>query len=822
MYARARAAMLDGQNQTSINLLEKAVALDPWSYELRYTLARLYLGDRASDERSIVALEQAATLEPDHLALQLNLGRQYLDRNQTEAGVSHLLLSLRTSDYARDGAEAAVADYFLAHALQRGGYDAAAVTLYRRLGVRLRNPSYAMRATPELAVLADRPEVLDVQIGALEQKRGRYEEALAAVSPAADADVTNFDLQARVIRLLLLARRPADAQRRAGELVVRRHADEDSLNLLREMYRGGGKEGRAADELGALYAAHPAQRRLLYAHADQLRALGRLEEARRVLERSTASFPEDFELARRRFALFEAQGDRGGAARYLIESVARQPDWAGQAGELFTALVRPASRNRLRLAALQSLEVTGTAEGSKLYWLSKVASLWHREDAARAALEKAVAARPLFAPAWREWLDLISSDPELSELAKQEAAANLATAAERAGAPALAAELEGLELLRREQPVAAAVRIAEAVKRGGRAPELLVAQATAQRSAGDAAAFEATLWKLISDHPAFRDGYLELYGYYAARRAEAQTARVLTAWLANDPSSIGARRLQAREYFRSGRTAAAEAILLRLYKEYPEDPDVIDSLGAVYLGTHRSDAFVSTLRQRLNSDPHDFAVVPGLIQVYQSQHRSADAAQVLDAAHNAIADDPDLLYTLSGLYARNDERRQSEEVLRQVLALEPDHAGANNDLGYFLSEEGKDLSEAEVLIRRAVAADAHNSSFLDSLGWVLYKRGRFDAARAYLDKAVLGADPDPVVLNHLGDVLYQLGERAAAGKSWDRAWTRADQLADAGSDRHELTSLRAQLKQKREQLHAGRPVEVSPVAEAAPNVSASK
>ncbi len=177
LYARARIAMLEGQLQTSINLLEKAASLDPWSFQLRYTLARLYQGDRSSDERSIMALEQAALLEPDHLPLQLNLGRQYLDRGQTDPGVMHLLLALKTHEYGQDSASAALADYFLAHTLQQQGYDSAAVTLYRRLEVRLRNPSFAMRAMPELAVFSERPDEIELQIGELEQKRGRYDQA---------------------------------------------------------------------------------------------------------------------------------------------------------------------------------------------------------------------------------------------------------------------------------------------------------------------------------------------------------------------------------------------------------------------------------------------------------------------------------------------------------------------------------------------------------------------------------------------------------------------------------------------------------------------
>ncbi len=383
--------------------------------------------------------------------------------------------------------------------------------------------------------------------------------------------------------------------------------------------------------------------------------------------------------------------------------------------------------------------------------------------------------------------------------------------------------MHALAFLRSEQPKKAIAGFTEAVKLGGKSPELLMALASSQRLAGDTGAFEATLWKLVSDHPAFRDGYIALYEYYAGRGSDAQAARVLSSWLAADPSSIDARRLQAREYFRGDRGGAADSILTRLYNEHPENAEVIASLGALYQASGRSQAFISLMQKRLAQDPGDFAAVSELVAVYQSQHRSADAKAALDSARIAAAGDPDLLYEISGLYERNDQKGQSEAVLREVLTIEPSHAGANNDLGYFLSEDGKDLGEAEQLVRRAVTADPRNTSFLDSLGWVLYKRGQFDSARKYLDKAVgAGADPDPVVLDHLGDALYRLGDTDAAGKTWDRALERAVRLLDAGSAREELPSLRDQLKQKRAQLQGGKRVDVSPVAKRLPDVSSSK
>jgi tetratricopeptide (TPR) repeat protein len=200
--------------------------------------------------------------------------------------------------------------------------------------------------------------------------------------------------------------------------------------------------------------------------------------------------------------------------------------------------------------------------------------------------------------------------------------------------------------------------------------------------------------------------------------------------------------------------------------------------------------------------------------------KAAEAIRVLDATRAAVNQDPDLLYQVAHLYERVGQKATTEKVLADVLALEPGHAPAANDLGYTLAEDGRDLERAESLARLAVGAEPANASFLDSLGWVLYKRGKLAEARENLQKSAestggeeAAAGPDPVVLDHLGDAIYRLGDVAAAGEQWGRAVKRlADMPADQ-RDRDDLKQLRLQLDRKRRQLDAGQPVSTAPVAE---------
>lgn len=146
----------------------------------------------------------------------------------------------------------------------------------------------------------------------------------------------------------------------------------------------------------------------------------------------------------------------------------------------------------------------------------------------------------------------------------------------------------------------------------------------------------------------------------------------------------------------------------------------------------------------------------------------------------------DIRYSLSNVYSSAKEHDKAEEQLRLILDADPNDATANNDLGYIMADRGKNLEESEQLIRKAIELDRaekkiagevrldgpdDNAAYLDSLGWVLFRRGQLGEAREWLEKAVAlpGGIDDPVVWDHLGDVYFRQKEPARARQAWEKA-----------------------------------------------------
>lgn len=126
--------------------------------------------------------------------------------------------------------------------------------------------------------------------------------------------------------------------------------------------------------------------------------------------------------------------------------------------------------------------------------------------------------------------------------------------------------------------------------------------------------------------------------------------------------------------------------------------------------------------------------------------------------------------SLSNVYVQLGDMKKGEEVLEAYLADHPDEPGVNNDLGYLYADQGKNLEKARAMIEKAVKAEPKNAAYLDSMGWVLFKLGKYEEATTWLEKATqTDRGGDATIWDHLGDVQLQMKEVAKARQSWEKA-----------------------------------------------------
>lgn len=186
-----------------------------------------------------------------------------------------------------------------------------------------------------------------------------------------------------------------------------------------------------------------------------------------------------------------------------------------------------------------------------------------------------------------------------------------------------------------------------------------------------------------------------------------------------------------------------------------------------------TEAGIVTLQELAQTHGDQLEVQAALGDHLRMAERFPEAATAYTAAIG-IAGAPQpvhwgLYYSRAISYERAGEWAKAETDFREALALQPDQPMVQNYLGYSLVEQQRDLDEALDLIEAAVSGEPDNGYITDSLGWVLYRLGRYDEAVPHMLRAVELEPVDPVINDHLGDVLWKVGRKREATFQWKRA-----------------------------------------------------
>ena len=125
---------------------------------------------------------------------------------------------------------------------------------------------------------------------------------------------------------------------------------------------------------------------------------------------------------------------------------------------------------------------------------------------------------------------------------------------------------------------------------------------------------------------------------------------------------------------------------------------------------------------------------------------------------------------LGDAYNATKQYKESGEAYDKALQLLPDNTYALNNYAYYLSLRGENLTKAEEMSRRSNELEHGNSSFEDTLAWILFKNKNYSEARIWIEKSIKNDKrKSSTLLDHYGDILFHLGDKEAAIDAWKKA-----------------------------------------------------
>jgi tetratricopeptide (TPR) repeat protein len=117
------------------------------------------------------------------------------------------------------------------------------------------------------------------------------------------------------------------------------------------------------------------------------------------------------------------------------------------------------------------------------------------------------------------------------------------------------------------------------------------------------------------------------------------------------------------------------------------------------------------------------------------------------------------------------------------------------------ADRGERLDEAVDLLQQALKIEPGNPSFLDSLGWALFKQGRLEQADAPLTEAAAKSPANSVIHDHLGDLRFRQRRFAEAVVAWERALAGDGENIDRVIIEKKLREARAKVPEEKGGSH---------------------
>jgi len=140
----------------------------------------------------------------------------------------------------------------------------------------------------------------------------------------------------------------------------------------------------------------------------------------------------------------------------------------------------------------------------------------------------------------------------------------------------------------------------------------------------------------------------------------------------------------------------------------------------------------------------------GLVFVVDNDMLKTEFYAALADAHHAIGN-----------------HNQSDSLYDIVLVGNPDNIIVLNNYSYYLSLRKKNLEKAKQMSFRCNELEKDNGTYQDTYAWILYQLGEYALAKEWMLHALKnGSDSSAVVVEHYGDILYQLGDKEGAINQW--------------------------------------------------------
>jgi tetratricopeptide (TPR) repeat protein len=795
-YAAGRIAYHANQLDDAQRLLHTALNLAPHQPEILRMLGQIY--NRWNNKvRGAYYLELAVRADPGDAQSIFALGRHALEQGRWDDAVATLAhgLDVTLKDPESDQALQWLVRYYLASALERDGYDGAAI---EQLQTYLQNPQRFTRSSRLMQhlFLLDRQRAhLWLSLG---DAQNRMDDPAAALQSYANIEADDEAVQPaavvsrRVYSLLRLNRKP-EARKAIIEYLHQAKADPAALALVGYATEHGVEGADLAEELQQIYKDAQQPAALAIVIADLLPASGRTAWLSGHLKAKPGDLNVLDRFAAHALALSNNKFADPAAAAALVKLSADAVEQAPQHATDYAIALTSQSAAIDPLTTLMDGLPSGEKQRLGVRFLrAGIYIRQNKDEPAGQELRALLEQKPDFTAARLQLAALMVAQEQFEQ------AAVVLEPLKDSNLPQVATMR--MRVLAETGKSDEALKLAnELIARQPTNVDLIVDKAMLQLKTGDAVGAERTLWDALNLRPEDERLYAILFQLYDSDRnplpdATRQYVRLMRKMLGTIPQSRLARIKRAQTAAASGDFDVASELLRGVLNQNAKDYEALDGLLEVLVSAGKREEADKLLQQRMGQDAGDRGLMAvaykhyhdrldddaranqvaeqlllaqprnqrrdeQLAKLYLEMDRPADAVKIAAEALAGEVDNPVALVAVQAeALIRQQKVDEAQKVFRTAIARYADHEADLMFLwGAQLDQAGQRPKAEQVFLdllrKHPDHADANNH-----LGYTWADQGRnLEQARAMIEKAVAAEPNNSAYLDSLGWVHYKLG-----------------------------------------------------------------
>lgn len=180
----------------------------------------------------------------------------------------------------------------------------------------------------------------------------------------------------------------------------------------------------------------------------------------------------------------------------------------------------------------------------------------------------------------------------------------------------------------------------------------------------------------------------------------------------------------------------------------------------------------STKALELFPEQSVFYLFNGVALTFKKRHE--EAVKVLLAGSKLVVDnevqEKDFYIRLADNYHTLKNHLESDKYFEKALKIDPMDPLVLNNYSYYLSIRKENLLRAEEMSKLSNELRPGQPSYQDTYGWILFVMGKYEDAKKWLQMALdSGGAENGTILEHMGDVMFKLGDTNSAVDYWKRA-----------------------------------------------------